>query len=88
MSPAKLSAVSNIRVNLPPRPSSAWLRFRGYEDGLTVVGNMRQLAVLKTYLASFPSMDVYRLDHFALRTGETIDGQDVYDLVAAAGLNY
>jgi len=50
--------------------------------------NTNQLDVLRTYLASFPSMNVYCLDHFALRTGEKMEGQEIYDLGSAAGLNY
>jgi hypothetical protein len=48
----------------------------------------RRLARVKTYLATFPDPQEYWLDHFALRTGETIDGIEVYDLGAAAGLTY
>jgi hypothetical protein len=50
--------------------------------------DVNQLATLGTYLASFPSTNVYYLDHFALRTGKMIDGLEVYDLGGAAGLNY
>ena len=49
---------------------------------------MRSLADLQAYLASFPSTNVYSLDHFALRTGKVIDGLEVYELGSAAGLNY
>jgi hypothetical protein len=50
--------------------------------------DLNRLGALRNYLATFPSPKVYHLDHFALRTGRQIDGLDVYDLGAAAGLNY
>ena len=48
----------------------------------------RELNTAQTYLATFPDQQVYWLDHFALRTGEAIDGIEVYDLGTAPGLTY
>ncbi|HUC84321.1 MAG TPA: hypothetical protein VL970_03940, partial [Candidatus Acidoferrales bacterium] len=50
--------------------------------------NLKQLAVLGSYLATFPQTNIYCLDHFAMRTGKVVDGLEVYDLGTAAGLNY
>jgi hypothetical protein len=69
------------------------------QDMVTTVGNLnevhdrtqtrdRKLTKVKNYLATFPDPQVYRLDHFALRTGEAIDGIEVYDLGTAPGLTY
>lgn len=48
----------------------------------------RQLTSAESFLATFPNQRVYWLDHFALRTGESVDGIEVYDLGAAPGLTY
>ena len=69
------------------------------QDLVTTVGNLnevhdrtqtrdRKLTKVKNYLATFPNPQVYWLDHFALRTGEAIDGIEVYDLGTAPGLTY
>ena len=47
-----------------------------------------ELKTAQTYLATFPDTQVYWLDHFTLRTGEAIDGIEVYDLGTAPGLTY
>lgn len=46
------------------------------------------VATAERYLATFPDKNVYWLDHFALRTGKTVDGLEVYDLGTAPGLTY
>jgi hypothetical protein len=48
----------------------------------------RQLAAASAYLALFPDSNVYWLDHFALRTGDHVDGLEVYDMGIAPGLTY
>jgi hypothetical protein len=50
--------------------------------------DLNQIAVAQKYLSFFPSTTVYSLDHFAMRTGKEVDGMEVYDLGAAAGLTY
>ena len=47
-----------------------------------------KLRRVETYLATFPDQQVYWLDHFALHTGQAIDGIEVYDLGAAPRLTY
>jgi hypothetical protein len=47
-----------------------------------------QLAPVMKYLSTFPDTNVYWVDHFALRTGEEINGLEVYDLGVAEGLTY
>lgn len=47
-----------------------------------------QMAPFGNYLSNFPDTNVYWLDHFALRTGRTVDGLEVYDMGIAQGLTY
>lgn len=47
----------------------------------------QEIKMLTDYLASYPASG-FAVDHFAIRTGKLMNGLDVYDLGAAAGLNY
>jgi hypothetical protein len=72
------------------------------QDTVTAAGNLndlngvhygtltqdRKLTQVKNFIATFPDPQVYWLDHFALRTGEAIDGIEVYDLGTAPGLTF
>ena len=47
-----------------------------------------QLGSLQQFIATFPSTNMYWLDHFARQTGRKIDGIDVYNLGTADSLTY
>lgn len=48
----------------------------------------QQIEALHSFLGTFPNPDHYELDHFAIRTGKTVNGCAVYELGSAQGLNY
>jgi len=79
---AALAQVQNLRQDLVVTDSnlnSAHARTQARD---------RQLVNAETFLAAFPDKQVYWVNHFALRTGETIDGIEVYDMGTASGPTY